>query len=289
MYHADANQPGQPGGERVQPRRLTALPRPFLRWAGSKQALLPRLSAVLPATFGRYYEPFVGAGALFFYLSPKQAVLSDASSELIDTWSAVKSNVEDLVNYLQPLRPERGLYYKIREGRSSDKVIRAGEFLYLNKTCWNGLYRVNANGKFNVPYGAPRTDFIFDEANIRACSRALNRSGIELKCCDFADAVIGAEGDLVYFDPPYVTTHNNNGFRDWNEKLFRWDDQVRLSEEAERLRLSGVKVVVSNAKHKDIIALYPNFSVVEFERSSTLSSSPRYRGSVGEILLSANT
>jgi len=286
MYRTEANPLRKVGDGPARLGRFSAIPRPFLRWAGSKQALLPVLADVLPEKFERYYEPFLGAGALFFHLKPEQAVLGDASSELIDTWEAVRDGVEEIIAYLQPLRPNKDLYYKIREDRSCEKVIRAAEFLYLNKTCWNGLYRVNSKGKFNVPYGAPRSDFIFDEINVRACARILNRTSVKLICADFADVVADAKcGDFVYFDPPYVTKHNNNGFRDWNEKLFRWEDQIRLSKEAERLRSKGVKVVVSNANHKNIIELYPNFEVMEFERSSTLSSSATYRGKVGEILL----
>lgn len=289
MYYADLSQPELPGGERGKAGRFSALPRPFLRWAGSKQAILPRISQVLPSTFENYYEPFLGAGALFFFLKPKKAVLSDASAELIEVWKVVRSNVDDIIRYLSPLKPNRDLFYSIRENRSKDNIIRAGEFLYLNKTCWNGLYRVNAQGKFNVPYGSPRTNFIFDEKNLKACAEALTHEQIQIKCGDFTEATKDAvPGDLVYFDPPYVTTHNNNGFRDWNEKLFRWEDQIRLAKEAERLRLLGAKIIVSNANHGDVVALYPEFNRIEFERPSTLSSSPKFRGSVGEVLLTAN-
>lgn len=285
----DLSQPGNTGDGYGAYGRFSALPRPFLRWAGSKQALLPRLNQVLPKDFNVYYEPFLGSGALFFHLRPNKAVLSDASAELVDVWQEVKSNVDGIVKYLDPLKPDRDLFYQIRDNRSSDKNIKAGEFLYLNKTCWNGLYRVNSKGKFNVPYGSPRTDFIFDKRNLIACSKALNSSGVTILCGDFCSATKAAlRGDFVYFDPPYVTKHNNNGFRDWNEKLFSWDDQIRLAIEAERLRLCGVAVVVSNAAHKDVVDLYPNFSRIEFSRSSTLSSSARFRGVVEEVILSAN-
>ena len=276
--------------QKIAPRRFSAVPRPFLRWAGSKQALLPKLIEVIPPEFGTYYEPFLGSGALFFHLQPKAAVLSDASSELINTWTAIRDNIDDVLKYLGPLKPNKDLFYRIRENRSSDDVIRAGEFIYLNKTCWNGLYRVNGSGKFNVPYGAPKTEFIFDEINLKACSAALGGATISLQTGDFAESVEGAgEGDFVYFDPPYVTTHNNNGFRDWNEKLFRWEDQVRLAEKAAKLKARGVKIVVSNANHKDVVSLYPDFEKIEFQRSSTLSSSAKFRGAVGEVLLTANT
>jgi DNA adenine methylase len=269
--------------------RLSALPRPFLRWVGSKQALLPRLSAALPTEFGRYFEPFLGAGALFFHLKPTKALLSDASGDLIETWSAVRDDVATIAAHLRPLKPDKDLFYRIRDKRSDDKAIRAAEFLYLNKTCWNGLYRVNSQGKFNVPYGKPRSDFIFDEKNLRECSRVLSPPGVAIKNLDFVEAIREAvAGDLVYLDPPYVTKHNNNGFRDWNEKLFSWADQIRLAEEAAALKDRSVKVIVSNADHRDVIDLYPGFKKLYFHRSSTLSSNAAFRGSVGEVIMTAN-
>lgn len=269
--------------------RFSAVPRPFLRWAGSKQALIPQLMPILPQQFGRYYEPFLGSGALFFHLKPKAASLTDVSGELIDLWTAVRDSPDTLIDYLKPLKPDKTLYYKIRENRSLEKVIRAAEFLYLNKTCWNGLYRVNSNGKFNVPYGAPRSDFIFDEQNLLACARILKRSSVTIRKCDFVESLQRARrGDLVYLDPPYVTQHNNNGFRDWNEKLFRWEDQERLARQAKALKERGAFVVVSNANHQDIRNLYQGFKAHVVSRSSTLSSDSSFRGRVTELVLTAN-
>jgi len=265
--------------------RFSAVPRPFLRWVGSKQALLNHVTAALPTKFNRYFEPFLGGGALFFHLKPKDAVLSDQSSELIGVWSAIRDNCDAVVEYLKPLKPDKELYYRIRENRSSDPIIRAAEFIYLNKTCFNGLYRVNSKGKFNVPFGRPRTDYIFDEINLRACSEILRNENIEILNQDFSKSTSRASpGDLVYFDPPYVTKHNNNGFRDWNEDLFSWSDQERLAVESSRLARAGVSVVISNADHADIRRLYDDFDIVSFERSSTLSSSASFRGKVREII-----
>lgn len=265
--------------------RFSAVPRPFLRWVGSKQALLAHLHPHFPHKFGKYFEPFLGGGAPFFYLKPSRASLTDASSELIGVWTSVRDNCDAIVDYLRPLRPDKDLYYRIRENRSSDPVINAAEFLYLNKTCWNGLYRVNSKGKFNVPYGRPRSDFIFDEKNLRECSRLLNNNKISIRHADFEKAVENAsEGDFVYFDPPYVTKHNNNGFRDWNEVLFSWGDQERLAELAKRLGSRGVHVVISNADHADLRKLYSGMEIHSFSRSSTLSSSAKFRGAVGEIV-----
>jgi DNA adenine methylase len=131
--------------------------------------------------------------------------------------------VESILFYLTPLKPSKEAFYRIRAQRSSDPLRRAAEFLYLNKTCWNGLYRVNSQGEFNVPYGAPKTDFIVDPSNLRACCNALGGAGIELLCADFEEALAETQaGDLVFLDPPYVTRHNDNGFVDYNETLFSW-------------------------------------------------------------------
>lgn len=261
------------------------MPRPFLRWAGSKQSLLGQLLPLLPAKYGRYYEPFLGSGALFFALKPERATLTDYSKELISTWTSVRDDPDFLLDYLLPLKPSKEIFYDIRSARAETYPERAAEFLYLNKTCWNGLYRVNAKGEFNVPYGAPQSDFIVDPENLRACAKLLKRPGISIRPSDFEAALRSVrEGDLVFLDPPYVTKHNYNGFRDWNERLFRWSDQERLAVVAKRLADRGAYVIVSNADHPDVIALFEGFQTSSLERSSTLASNPAKRGRVTEAL-----
>jgi DNA adenine methylase len=263
----------------------TVDPRPFLRWAGSKQRLLGQIMPFIPPTYGRYYEPFLGSGALFLALRPERASLSDFSEEVVGVWKAVRDNVEYLSDYLRPLKPDRMIFYDIRGGRTLDYPARAAEFLYLNKTCWNGLYRVNSRGEFNVPYGAPQSDFIFDEANLKLCADILKRPGITLTRCDFGQTLRSPRsGDLVFLDPPYVTKHNLNGFRDYNERLFSWADQERLAATARRLADRGVHVIVSNADHADVIALYDDFRLIQLERPSTLASNAAKRGRVTEAM-----
>lgn len=270
-------------------RHSTCEPRPFLRWAGSKRAHLHEFLDILPETIGHFYEPFLGAGSLFFLLSPKRAVLSDTCAELIATFRAVRDNVSAVLRYLRPLRPRKAQYYRVRSTRSSGRFKRAAEFVYMNKVCWNGLYRVNSNGEFNVPYGRPKSDVIIDSANLRACSGALRRRGVSLVTCDFEEATTDAlPGDLVYFDPPYVTRHNNNGFVDYNETLFSWNDQVRLARHARALAQRNVKVVVTNANHREIVELYDGFLMKVFRRSSTLAGNSAFRGTVSEIILHTN-
>jgi DNA adenine methylase len=163
---------------------------------------------------------------------------------------------------------------------------RAAEFIYLNKTCWNGLYRVNSRGEFNVPYGAPKSDGILDASNLRACSRALQTEGVSLSAADFEEALDGVEErDLVFLDPPYVTHHNDNGFIDYNEKLFSWQDQIRLANLAVHLSNQGAHVIVTNAYHRDVLDLYDGFRKRPIERLSTLASDASKRGQVKEAVI----
>jgi DNA adenine methylase len=267
-------------------RSLSHMPRPFVRWAGSKRALLQHLIPHVPGTFGTYYEPFLGSGALFLLLQPKRARLSDTCRELISTWQAVALDAAAVADAAQSRPLSKHYYYEVRANRSTDPISAAGEFLYLNRGCFNGLYRVNSRGEFNVPWGAPKTGFIIDGDNLRAVKQLLDSVDADISCTDFESSLSrAASGDLAYLDPPYVTKHNNNGFIDYNKKLFSWADQIRLAATAESLRSRGVHVLVSNANHPEIVVLYPNFKAISFERSSTLASAKSKRGRVSEVLL----
>lgn len=264
----------------------SARPRAFLRWAGSKRFLLRHILDILPKRFHTYREPFLGSGALFFLLQPEKAVLSDRCEELMNTFSAIHDNVDAVIRYLSPLKRSKETFYYIRQNRSKGRLKRAAEFIYLNKTCWNGLYRVNSAGNFNVPFGSHSTDFITDFDNLRSCAASLQYSSVSLQSYDFEENIKQSKpGDLVYLDPPYVTGHSNNGFIEYNEVIFSWDDQKRLAEIAKSLTSKGVHVIVSNANHQAIIELYSGFAVKYFNRTSTLASDITRRRTVSEILL----
>ena len=264
---------------------LSTTPRPFLKWAGSKRRFLVDIVPHLPGRFGRYYEPFLGGGSLFFLLRPTSATLSDICAELIRTYEAVRANPGAVSRYLAPLRPDRQLYYRIRENRSTGPYKRAAEFIYLNKTCWNGLYRVNQNGQFNVPYGRPRSNYIASEVNIDSCAKALAVPGVSLAIGDFQSVLSNvATGDLVFLDPPYVTGHRNNGFVDYNEKLFSWSDQERLAETARNLRARGAHVLITNANHASIRQLYQGFQLHCMTSHSTISGKNRGRRKMSQLL-----
>ncbi|GGL45822.1 Dam family site-specific DNA-(adenine-N6)-methyltransferase [Phycicoccus endophyticus] len=267
-------------------RFQSVTPRPFLRWAGSKRSLLTHVIPSLPREYNRYYEPFLGSGSLFFLLQAQDAVLNDLNQDLISTFRAVRdgpSAVHRSYAHFDVLSKDQ--YYAVRGSTPpKNRFERAARFLYLNRACWNGLYRVNQRGQFNVPYGAPKTASPLELANLKACSRTL-RGRVQLTNLDFHASLDAAgEGDLVYLDPPYVTTHNQNGFLDYNKRIFSWKDQERLAECAHLAAARGAWVIVSNANHDDVRWLYRDFRHVVVSRNSTLASSSKARKRVSESL-----
>lgn len=260
--------------------------RPFLKWAGGKQWLAERISVLATRTCGRYYEPFVGGGSVFFAIRPSEAFLSDLNPRLIEVYQIVRDKPVELIERLGSWHNTRDQYYAIRASEYRNRVDRAAQFIFLNKTCWNGLYRVNRAGRFNVPYGHYLGRSIFCKDELIRASNALRAAS--LKSLDFEDAVHDAgAGDFVYLDPPYTTLHTNNGFRRYNERLFSWEDQVRLSTVALELAGRGSHVVVSNADHAETRALYPSFSCARVARKSRIAANPRYRVNTCEVILSS--
>jgi DNA adenine methylase len=255
---------------------------PFLKWAGGKKWLARILADCLPKITGMYYEPFLGGGSMYFAVLPKTAVLSDTNDWLIKTYLAVQEAPEKINNHLADWTNSQDDYYKIRASRFTDKYLKAAQFIYLNKTGWNGLYRVNKNGDFNVPFGNNQREIINNQ-DLYLASKALQ--GARFEVCDFERAISDAkQGDLVYFDPPYTVLHSENGFRRYNESLFSWDDQLRLAKIAAILAEKGCKVIVSNADHREVINLYDNFFYLSIMRNSTIASNVKARRKTTEAL-----
>jgi DNA adenine methylase len=278
-----AGRPSAPSTAQVDPQKRCA---PFLKWVGGKRPLIEGILPHLTGTDGRYFEPFLGGGAVFFALRPKRAVLSDVNALLIETFATVRDIPDVVIRELEGLRHNKQEYYRIRDWRPRNRGQRAARFIYLNKTCFNGVYRENLKGDFNVPYGRHgRSLVICDAEQIRAASAALH--GVTLKAGDFQKIVAGARsGDIVYFDPPYTTAHANNGFIEYNAKVFGWADQERLALVAARLVERGVTVVQTNADHSSIRKLYNSaFEVVELNRWSTIAASRKKRYPTTELLL----
>lgn len=233
-------------------------PRPFLKWAGGKTQLLDELVRRLPQRFVVYYEPFLGSGALFFQLYRmkliKRAVLSDINRELIVTYSAVRDSVDDVIEIILSFPYDRDFFYQLRsmDPDKLDPTMIAARMIYLNKTGFNGLYRVNRNGQFNVPFGShARVPKIVDKDNLIAVSRALK--GVELICADFQEVLSRAvAGDFVYCDPPYVPISQTSRFTEYQPGGFTDSDQERLRSMCETLSSQGVNVMISNSSAEPV-------------------------------------
>lgn len=261
---------------------------PFLKWAGGKRWLFTaELLRSLPA-FDRYIEPFVGGGAGFFALSPRNAIISDCNSDLIRVYKVVRDHPLLLAKslYRHQLAHNSIYYYHVRESAPSDLVEQASRFLYLNRTCWNGLYRLNKNGIFNVPIGTKSAIYLGDDEFVTH-SFALRNT--EITSCDFEKIVDRASiGDLVFLDPPYTVKHNMNGFVKYNESIFSWEDQVRLRDAALRAVSRGSSIIVTNADHSSIRELYRDFGTHHtVERSSVISGKASGRAKTTELMVLA--
>lgn len=268
------------------PKKLVG---PFLKWPGGKRWFVANHSHLLPRTFNRYIEPFLGAGAVFFHLQPEVAVLGDSNSELIITYNAVKDDWKRLKQLLSvhQSRHCKAYYYEVRSNVPKDPIESAARVIYLNRTCFNGIYRVNKQGQFNVPIGTKDRVLLETDA-FEATSGLL--SGAKLLTSDFQPLIDSAqEGDLVFADPPYTVSHNLNGFIKYNERLFSWKDQERLARSLARARDRGALVVATNANHPSLRELYTkhDFKVKTVSRYSSISATAKTRKQYEELVILA--
>lgn len=269
------------GAGRASAREL----QPFLKWAGGKRWFVYSFGELLPKTFSRYLEPFLGSGAVFFHLRPRQALLSDSNSELVETYCAIRDDHESVKKELsrhQRLHSSEH-YYQVRSTRPRKPHTRAARFIYLNRTCWNGLYRVNRSGEFNVPIGN-KTSVMQDTDAFSAWSEALKE--VQLACADFELAINQAgPGDFVFCDPPYTVSHNRNGFLKYNQNIFSWNDQIRLKLALQRLDQRGGKFAMTNAMHRSLVELYSEFEQIELHRPSIISGAVKGRKQTSELFV----
>jgi DNA adenine methylase len=262
---------------------------PPLKWAGGKRWLVNADLLPFPSKIERYVEPFLGSGAVFFHLQPKKAILSDINKELICLYKVIKNHPQELFVAMKAHRKhhDADYYYRVRASAPKDKVGVAARFLYLNRTCWNGLYRVNLKGKFNVPIGT-KDSVIFDTDDFEGLSKLLKRASI--KHSDFEPIVDGCDaGDFLFLDPPYTTQHNYNGFIKYNEKIFSWEDQIRLRDSVFRAATRGVIIALTNADHSSIKKLYKGLGkYTRLHRQSVLAGIAEKRCPTTEALFLAN-
>jgi DNA adenine methylase len=264
---------------------------PFLKWAGGKRWFAGKHARFFPANYNLYIEPFLGGGSVYFYLQPERALLGDTNGELIITYSSVRDNwmkIQELLIEHQKNHNE-SYYYQIRDLVPTDIIKRAARLIYLNRTCFNGIYRVNLQGKFNVPKGTKDT-VLFETDDFERISKLLSTS--EIRTSDFEVLIDEArQGDLIFADPPYTVRHNQNGFIKYNEKLFSWNDQIRLADSLSRARSRGAKVISTNANHYLLRELYEErgFEIETVSRYSSISADPSKRSQYEEIIVFANT
>lgn len=266
---------------------------PFLKWPGGKRWFVYGYADQLPVDYRTYIEPFLGAGSVYFHLQPRQALLGDINADLINAYQAIKKDWRGVVHSLR-YRQRRhredadSYFYWLRERAPADPVERASRLIYLNRTCFNGIFRVNRQGQFNVPRG-DKEKVVIETDDFRAMAKLL--AGAKLLVGDFESLVDRArEDDLVFCDPPYTVRHNHNGFRKYNEVLFSWADQERLAAALLRAARRGAKVVCTNANHESVRGLYnkTEFEVRTVSRYSRISADNASRRHFEEIIVRAN-
>jgi DNA adenine methylase len=269
---------------------------PFLKWAGGKRRLARHLATLCPDRIERYVEPFLGSGALFFYLAQTrpsfQAALSDSNEELVNVYRCVRDRVNEL---LQALKEHERKYYRNREKHyylvrddfsAQDKVERAARMIFLNKTCYNGLYRVNRSGRFNVPHGTYIQPTIYNKDALFAASEILNREGISIRQANYSSATTGCRtGDLVYLDPPYLPITKTANFTEYTSDSFGYEDHIALAREFRRLVVMGCTVILSNSHSPTIKELYDGFSIHAVEVSRSINCNAHGRMAQAELVI----
>jgi DNA adenine methylase len=262
---------------------------PFLKWAGGKRWLVAQHSSLLPTEFNTYIEPFLGSGAVYFHIRPDTALISDANIELITTYREIKKNWRKVHDALK--RHDRNhsedYYYEERARKHRAAHESAAQLIYLNRTCWNGLYRVNLRGEFNVPIGT-KTAVSLDSDDFAAVADLLGNA--ELVHSDFERTIDRAKrNDFLFVDPPYITRHNFNGFVKYNDKIFSWQDQERLAAAIDRAKRRGVKILVTNANHRSVRDLYCGLGKMHaVTRNSVLAADSNNRGQTSELAVTIN-
>jgi DNA adenine methylase len=258
---------------------------PFLKWPGGKSWAAAYITDLIrPHLTGRYFEPFLGGGAVFFHLSPPTAVLGDRNADLIAAYRSVRDFPQRVEALLRRMPVEKSYFYALREhNRAKTDVARAARFLYLNRVAFNGLFRVNRDGRFNVPFGGRSPDVLWKKKLLTKASDAL--ASADLKSMDFEGLIETAGvGDVVYCDPTYTVAHDNNGFVRYNERNFSWADQIRLSSAATRAVARGASVLISNAHHPSVQQLYGKAETHILERPSRVSGRVSGRRLIREYL-----
>lgn len=263
-----------------------AKPKPLLKWAGGKSRLLPQYVGFFPSTYNHYFEPFLGGGAVFFHLQPPQATLFDLNAQLIEVYKVVQSDVEALIAALKHHFNNKDYFYEVRAQDPSDlsAIQRAARIIFLNKTCYNGLYRVNQKGQFNVPFGNYKNPTICDAETLRSAAIILQQATLEAidfeKVLDYAQS-----GDFVYLDPPYEPLSATSNFTSYTKHGFTRADQYRLADVFRQLDQRGCHLMMSNSNSSLIHHLYRKYRIHNIKARRAINSNPNGRGEIIELLV----
>lgn len=277
--------------------QILITPKPFVKWAGGKRQLIPILNQNLPDSFGTYYEPFLGGGALLFHIlwkkNNQKCSVSDLNSDLVLAYTVIRDRPDSLIislkNHEKNYQTDsNSYYYSVRESNPRSAIEKTSRLIFLNRTCFNGLYRVNSKGKFNVPLGKYTNPNIVNEENIRSVSHILQSNRTSIKCQDFEAVLHDAKkGDLVYFDPPYQPVSTTANFTSYTNKDFTYDDLRRLAELCLRLDSKGCKVLLSNSDSKEVTDIFSEkpWKVTKIEANRSINSNSKKRTGHFELLI----
>jgi DNA adenine methylase len=267
---------------------------PFLKWVGGKRQLIPQIIGHLPENIRdyKYIEPFIGGGALLFYLQPRNAIINDFNQELINVYEVIKNNIEELIKDLKKHKNEAEYFYKIRgldrngKLKSLTKIQRASRIIYLNKTCFNGLYRVNSAGEFNSPFGRYQNPNIINEQVLRAVNEFLNSNRILIKNGNYSSVLEKADStSFVYLDPPYHPISESSNFTGYIQGGWNIYDQIELKKSCDELNKKGVKFLQSNSSASFIKDLYKDYKLTTVKANRAINSNGTNRGEIDEILI----
>lgn len=272
-------------------------PRPFLKWVGGKNQLIQQYLPHFPESYRRYYEPFVGGGAIFFRLQPQQSFLADINIELVNVYRCVREQVEELITLLEDHQALHGQehFYAVRSQLTisddwfleGNNLERAARLIYLNKTCFNGLYRENSKGQFNVPIGSYEKPTICDSELLRVASSALQSAQIERSSFDAVLSHAKSPEDFVYFDPPYYPISSTSKFTSYSRYSFSEADQIRLKEVFAELSDRGVKVMLSNSDCPFVRELFQKFNIHTINATRNINCNAEKRGKITEVLVTS--
>ena len=280
-----------------QYQQISASPKPFVKWAGGKRQLIPEIEKHLPEKFSSYYEPFLGGGALLFHLLSEnknlKGYVSDLNSDLILAYVTIRDNLNGLLKSLQKhsdnyFSDSKSYYYSIRETNPNSQIEKVSRLLFLNRTCFNGLYRVNSKGKFNVPLGRYSNPNIVQEENLHSVNQFLNHNKIIIKCQDFSSTVEKVKkGDFVYFDPPYQPVSKTANFTSYTNGNFGLNDLKRLAKVSNQLTKKGVNVLLSNSSSKQVRELFSSkdWEIFEIQANRAINSDSNKRTGHAELLI----